>query len=164
MDRLLCARGIIVKSDEGGIKNNVITHCGLAIRIGPEWPDEADYSHNVVVQGNTLAENGDGIVVDGSGVMQNQGITITNNRLTANTGRDISVAWADGVAITGNTFSGPPARPAGAEPQPPISVRDAQNVHISGNRIKSPNFYARSSVSVGANVLRLTQDSDAPGK
>ena len=99
------SRGIIVKSDDGIIRDNVITHCGLALRIGPEWPDEADYSQHVVVEGNTLAENGDGIVVDGSGAEQNRGITIRNNRLLSNTGGDVRVAWADGVTITGNTFS-----------------------------------------------------------
>lgn len=153
------SRGIIVKSDDGLIKDNMITHCGLAIRIGPEWPDEADYSQHVVVEGNTIRQNGDGIVVDGSGVKQNRDITIKNNRVISNGGDAISVAWADGVTILGNTIAAPSTWPAGAEPKPPVSVRDSQNVGISGNQIMNPHSFAHPFVKDGVNVGQLTQDT-----
>ena len=125
------------------IKDNVITRCGLALRIGPEWPDEADYCHNVTVTGNTISDNGEGIVVDGSGVKENRDITITNNRLKANTGGDIRIAWADGVTITGNTITAPAALPPGAKPKPPIETRDSTNVHSNGNVIKNVAAYSK---------------------
>ena len=130
------SRGIIVKSDDGLIKDNVITRCGLAIHIGPEWPDEADYCHNVTVSGNTISDNDGGIVVDGSGAKENRDITIQDNRLGSNAAGDIRIAWADGVTITGNTITAPASLPSGSKSKPPIETRDSTNVRISGNLIK----------------------------
>ena len=157
------SRGIIVKSDDGLIQDNVITDCGLGLRIGPEWPSESDYSQHVVVTGNTLARNGDGIVVDGSGAKENRDITIRNNRLTANSGDDLNVAWASDVTITGNTFTASAARPSGGKPRPPITVRAVQNVTIRGNHITPSPAYAQPSVNIGDNVAQLTQDDVTRG-
>ena len=110
------------------------------------------------MEGNTLTHNGDGIVVDGSGVKQNRSLSFRNNQLTANTGNDLSIAWADGVLITGNIFTAPPALPAGAKPRAPISVRDSANVGISGNQFTPSPAYAPPFVSVGDNVTQITQD------
>ena len=156
------SRGIIVKSDDGIIKDNVISHCGLAIRIGPEWASEADYSQNVVVEGNTIFDNWDGIIVDGSGVKQNKNITIKNNHLASNTGVDVNIAWADGVTITGNTFVALPASPVSGKLKPGIMVRASQNITISGSQVKNPDAYARPFVEVWPDVTQLTQDSDSP--
>ena len=153
------SRGIIVKSDDGIIRGNVISRSGLAIRIGPEFGSEADYSRNVVVEGNTLIHNGDGIVVDGSGVKQNKNITIKNNRLMANNGDDLNVAWASDVTVTGNTFTAPAARAFGGKPRAPITVRASENVTLSGNKITPSPAYARPFVSIGDNVSQLTQDA-----
>ena len=132
------SRGIIVKSDNGIIRGNVISRCGLGLRIGPEWPSEADYSQNVVVSSNTFLHNGDGIVVDGSGVKQNKNIVLQGNHFALNTGHDIAIAWADGVSVIGNTFAA-----AGVKTTPPVSVRDSANVTVSGSVIKTPAAYTK---------------------
>ena len=152
------SRGIIVKSDRGIIRGNVISRCNLGLLIGPGWPYEADYAQNLLVEGNTFVSNGGGIVVDGAGVKQNKNITLRNNRFSANTGSDVSVAWADSVLVLGNTFAVPPM-PIGAKPRPPITVRDSSNVTVSGNLVKTPDAYAQPFVHVGANVTQLTQDT-----
>ena len=155
------SRGIIVKSDNGLIQNNVISHCGLGLRIGPEYGAEADYSQNVIVSGNTFLDNGDALVVDGSGVKENKNITIQNNHFAANTGYDVNIAWADGVALSGNTFAAPAALPAGNTQKPPIIVRDSSNIKESGSVIKTPSAYPKPYVSVGTNVDQLTSDRAA---
>ena len=155
------SRGIIVKSDDGVIENNVVSHSGLAIRIGPEWPSEADYSQNVIVKGNTLTQNGDGIVIDGSGVKQNRNITIKHNQFVANYGSDLSVAWADGVTIIGNSFVAPAARAFGEKPRPPILVRDSSNITINGNQFKADDAYARPFVNIGDNTEGVEQSASA---
>ncbi len=120
------SRGIIVKSDNGLIQDNVISRCGLGLRIGPEWNQEADYSQNVVVQDNTFTQNGDGIVVDGAGVKQNRNITIRNNRFLANNGDDVNIAWADGVTLTGNSFEAPTTRAFGGKPRADFRARQCK--------------------------------------
>ena len=54
------SRGILVKGDNGLIQGCTIEGCGMsAISIGPEYYwNEADYSWNVTVKGNTLRHNG----------------------------------------------------------------------------------------------------------
>ena len=138
------ARGIIVKSDNGIIRNNVISRCGRGLRIGPEWPSEADYSRNVSVEGNTFISNGDGIIVDGSGVKQNKNITLRDNHFVSNSGRDVYIAWADDVSLAGNTFAS-----VAVKTTPPISVRDSTNVAISGSVIKTPATYAKPPAAAG---------------
>jgi lysophospholipase L1-like esterase len=150
------SRGIIVKSDDGVIRDNVITHCGLAIRIGPEWPQEADYCRNVLVEGNTIAANGEGIIVDGAGVKENVGITLRNNRLQGNTGGDISIAWAANVTLAGNTFTAPDASPAVGKPGSPIQLRDVSDIYVVRNRIMTPARYPSPTVAIGKNVTHLT--------
>ena len=165
------SRGLLLKSDNGLVQGNVIEGCGMsAVSRGPKYCwGEADYVHNVTVVGNTLRENGRAgyggaaILVHGDGAMGSRNITVKDNRMYSNFQGDVDVAWADGVAITGNTFRGPPAPPVGAEP-PPISVRDARNVRVGGNQIKTPDAYARQSIPVEANVLRLTHDFGMPDK
>lgn len=148
------SRGIIVKADDGVIQGNIISHCGLGLYIGPEWSSEADYCRNVSVEGNTFLENNNGIIVDGAGVKQNRRITIKNNHFVSSSGHDVSVAWTDGVSIMGNAF----AKPSGDKPTPSISVRDAQNVRIGGNLVKTPDAYSRPFVNIGPNVAQITQD------
>jgi len=164
------SRGILVKADGGIIRNNIIEGCGqAAVSLGPEYYwNEADYVQNVIVVGNTLRENGKAgygggaVLVHGDGAMGNRNIVVKDNLMLSNFQGDIDAAWADGLTITGNTFTAPPAPPAGAKPQPPISVRDARNVRVGGNHIKTPDGYAQPFVHVGPNVLRLTQDFGAP--
>jgi hypothetical protein len=154
------SRGIIVKADSGIIQGCTITNCGLGLRIGPEYPSEADYSQHVRVLGNTLADNNTALQIDGSGVKENKDITIQGNHFMDNLGQDINIAWADGVTVDGNTFTAPNAFLADAKPLAPISVHDTNNVVINGNHILTPNAYPKPFVSIGDDVQGLTQNME----
>ena len=141
------SRGILAKADGGVIKNNIIEGCGqAAISLGPEYYwNEADYVQNVTIEGNTLRENGKAaygggaVLVHGDGAMGNKNIVIKGNHFFSDYLGDIDVSWADGVTVSGNTFS----PPAGAKLSTPVSVRDSRNVRI------------------GSNILRQVQDFGA---
>jgi len=160
------SRGILTKSDNGLLQNNVIEGCGMsAISIGPEYYwGESDYSHGVVVEGNTLRGNGkagyggSAVLVHGDGAMGNRDISVKNNRFESNYQGDVDVQWTDGVAIFGNTFTSPLAWPDKFQAKPPILVQNAQNIRIAKDQFKTPGVYATPFVGVGANVSKIEQD------
>ena len=160
------SRGILTKGDNGLFQNNVIEGCGMAaISIGPEdyW-GEADYSHHIVVDGNTFRGNGKAgfgggaVLVHGDGAIGNSDITVKNNRFESNYGGDVDVQWTAGLAIVGNTFTSPLAWPHNFQPKPPVFVGNAQNIQIKSGQFKTPGVYAQPFVGVGDYVSQLTQD------
>ena len=111
------SRGILVKADNGLIRDCTISGCGMsAISIGPEyWWGEADYSKNVVVTGNTLRNNvlngsAAGVIfVHGDGAMGNGNLAITDNTFERNYGQiAIHAEDTDGITITHNQFETSP--------------------------------------------------------
>ena len=160
------SRGILTKSDNGLLQNNTIEGCGMAaISIGPEYYwGESDYSHHVVVEGNTLRGNGKAgfgggaVLVHGDGAMGNRDISVKNNRFESNYGGDVDAQWTDGLTIVGNTFTSPAAWPAKFEAKPPILVQNAQNVEIAKGQFKTPGVYKQPFVGVGENVAKIEGD------
>ena len=93
------SRGMLLKGDNGLVKDNVIEGCGqAAISLGPEYYwGEADYVRNVTVEGNTLRENGKcaygggAILIHGDGAIGNRNIVIRDNHLVSNYQGDIDI-------------------------------------------------------------------------
>lgn len=157
------SRGILVKSDNGLIQNNVIEGCGMsAVSIGPEYYwGEADYAHHVTVEGNTIRHcggatyGGQAIFVHGDGAMGNQDITIRNNAFTSNYQGDIDINWTNGAVIMGNTLTGPVQWPVGVKPHSPISMANSRDITLKGNTVKNASAYLPSLVSAGANLTNI---------
>ena len=135
------SRGILIKGSNCIIKDNVIVGCGMpAISLGPEYYwNEADYVWNVLVEGNTLRDNGisgyggAAIYVHGDGAMGNREIIIRNNRLSSNYDGDIHVEWTDGAIIEDNRIQDPNPLPTFFTRQPDISIEHSRNITQKGN-------------------------------
>ncbi len=154
------SRGIIVKGSNGVIIGNIIRGCGMAgISIGPEispgqwW--EAGYCRNVIVEDNTLIDNGkDGynraVLVHGSyysppnkGAIGNSGIVIKHNTFISNYGGDIWIQWTRSGDISDNVMTGPPLLPATGNRRPPSITSDhCDSIHVGQNHITNPFNYA----------------------
>ena len=155
------SRGILAKADSGLIKNNTITGCGeAAISLGPEyfW-NEADYVRNVTVQANTITGcggfgyGGGAIWVHGDGAVGNRHLVIQDNRLVSNYGGGVQIEWADGVALSGNTFTEAVTRPASLPVRSPVRLDNCRSVSLHGNSVRN---FPPVLVDVGANVTGLT--------
>ncbi len=164
------SRGILVKADNGLLKNNVIEGCGqAAISIGPEYYwGEADYCHNVTVEGNTFRENGiatyggGAVLVHGDGAVGNRNIIIRNNRFLSNYQGDVDAQWTDGLTLTGNVHVAPPAWPPGISRQSAILLSNNRHVTLGGNRVNNASAYKAPLVYSGANLSDVT-GNDASG-
>ena len=164
------SRGMLLKGDNGLVKNNVIEGCGqAAISLGPEYYwGEADYVQNVTVEGNTIRENGKcaygggAILVHGDGAIGNRNIVIRDNRLISNYQGDVDVQWTDGVTLTGNVITGASQWPSTIPLQSPIMLSNCRAVTLSGNVVRHPSVYKPALVAVGQNVTGLA-NNDAAG-
>ena len=158
------SRGILTKSDNGLLQNNIIEGCGMAaISIGPEYYwNEADYSQHVVIEGNTMRGNGQAgygggaVLVHGDGAMGNRDITVKNNHFESSYQGDVDVQWTDGVTVTGNVFSGATQRLAGIATLSPIALANVRAVTLAGNVVNNAAVYKPALIAVGANVTGLT--------
>ncbi len=158
------SRGILVKADNGLIKNNVIEDCGqAAVSIGPEYYwGESDYAHNVTVEGNTFRENGlatyggGTVLVHGDGAIGNRNIVIQNNHFASNYQGDIDAQWTDGMTISGNVITGAPVWPAGMGRQSPVLLSNCRAVALRGNVVKNAAAYKPVLVYAGPNLGDVT--------
>jgi len=163
------SRGILAKSDNGLIQNNVITGCGMsAISLGPEYYwGEADYVQNVVVEGNFLSGNGGAtyggaaILVHGDGAMGNKNVVIKNNRLVSNYQGDMQIEWADGVSIEDNVITGAMPWPSFLEIRSPISLSNCRAVTFQGNVVHNVGVYKPGLVASGINVTDVQHNDPA---
>jgi Right handed beta helix region len=137
------SRGILVKADNGIIEGCTISGCGMsAISIGPEyWWGEADYSHNVIVKGNTLRNNvlngsGAGVIfVHGDGAIGNKNITITSNLFDMNYGQiGIYAEDTDGIRIADNRFITSPI-PLPGKTRTILDFKSTKNITLQRNLV-----------------------------
>ena len=160
------SRGILAKADGGLIKGNVIEGCGqAAVSLGPEYYwNEADYVHNVTIEGNTLRENGKAaygggaVLIHGDGAVGNKNIVIKNNRFFSNYQGEIDVAWADGVTLAGNLITGAPVWPASIHTQSVVSLSNSRAVTLLGNVVNHAAVYKPVLVNVGGGVSDVRHD------
>ena len=164
------SRGILVKSDRGMIKNNVIDGCGMsAVSIGPEYYwGEADYAWNVIVADNILRGNGQAgygggcVLIHGDGAIGNRDIVVRGNRFESNYQGDIDAQWTEGLTISGNRIVGATTWPPTIRNQSPIAVANCRRVAFRGNSVGNAAVYKPEIVAVGANVTDI-RGNDAGG-
>jgi lysophospholipase L1-like esterase len=163
------SRGILVKGDNGLIRDNVIEQCGMAaIAIGPEYGEgESGYCNHVLVEANTCRENGrvgydPALWVHGDSARENHDITIRNNHFISNCAGDVVVEYDAGATVTGNTFTSPAAWPPGEKPRHPIELGNAIDVTISDNALTATSIYAEPLIHLRANTSSITQEALKP--
>ena len=153
------SRGILVKGDNGLIEGCTISGCGMsAISIGSEyfW-NEADYSKNVIIRGNTLCNNnlnGSGagaIRVHGDGAIGNGNITIVGNLLDRNYGQNaIYTEYTDGILIVGNRFITSPIPLPGGN-RTVLDFKSTKNITLQRNVVENASK-SNTLVHLGNNV------------
>jgi len=162
------SRGILIKSDNGLIKDNTIEACGMAgISAGPEYYwNEADYVQHLTIEGNTLRGNGrmgwggGAVLIHGDGAVGNHDITVKGNRFLGNYCSDIDAQWIDGLSVTSNSITGPTQWPASAPPKPAVALANCRAVSFADNVVKNAAVYKTPLVAVGANVVDLQHNDD----
>lgn len=140
------ARGVLVKADDGVIRNNRFTGNSIhSLLIAPEfyW-NESGYVRNLLVENNVFEKSGfvfgypATVVVDGEGGTQgaaaHQGITFAGNVFRDNYGYDISLTHASNVVLKNNQFL-PGAEHA--RKQPHIRIQYCKNVALEENLFDS---------------------------
>ena len=107
------ARGLLIKASEGLIESNLIERVECeAAKISPEYEwMEGGCSKDIVMRGNTLLDNGDGIKVAGNNGARkrlpaeaHRNIAITGNRISGSV-RGITVVGCTGLDVRGNDIS-----------------------------------------------------------
>jgi hypothetical protein len=167
------ARGILAKGDHGLIERNTIDGSTMSgISIGPEYYwNEGDYCHQVVIRGNTIANtnyatndfgrNG-AILIHGDGAKGNRDITIADNAISGVLGPNLIIHWADGVRVTGNTFTAPHQQAVGSDAVAGTLVwlEHCSGVAFTGNAVVQPGPAETSLVVTGKEVDTVSgQDS-----
>lgn len=177
------ARGILLKASQGIIEGNSIEGSSMGgIVLCPEmrfWM-EADYSHDVVIRGNTLRHvqyavpNPDtaqaGAISVTSDVMSpaggHQRITIENNAIENSRGVQVLVTSASDVTIRGNRFisshnlPGGPGTRLNVDPSAVIWLHHVQDVKLEDNTIEGMGPHGKLPViasPTAINVQGLTE-------
>lgn len=169
------ARGMLLKAPNGLVENNTVdgsTIGGIVLLAEPYTWQEAGFSENVVIRGNTVRGTGrqfgepinnvnGGIVVaasEGWVGRHHASITIENNVLDSVTGPGLMISLADGVQVLSNHFKN--THPVasingtgmGVDPTAVIWIDDAENVSLSGNTVKGIGPF-------GDNLIRVTENT-----
>ena len=107
------ARGLLIKASDGLIEGNLIegVECS-AVQISPEYEwMEGGCSKNIVMRGNTLKQNGGGVLVAGNNGARkrlpadsHRNITITDNKISGSV-KAIRVVGCTGLDVRGNDIS-----------------------------------------------------------
>ena len=165
------SRGMLLKGDDGLVKDNVVEGCGqAAISLGPEFDwNEAGYVHDVTVVGNVLRENGKclygggALLIHGDGAVGNRNIVLKDNRMFSNYQGDFDAQWTDGITVTGNVFTGASVWPAGLPKHSPVALANCRAITFMGNVVRRPTSYQSTLVAVGDNVTGVRHNDDAVG-
>ena len=165
------SRGMLLKGDDGLIKDNVVEGCGqAAISLGPEFDwNEAGYVHDVIVVGNILRENGKclygggALLIHGDGAVGNRDIVLKDNRMFSNYQGDIDAQWTEGITVTDNVFTGASVRPAGLPLHSPVALANCRAIAFMGNVVRHPAAYQPTLVAVAGNVTGVRHSDDAVG-
>jgi hypothetical protein len=139
------ARGMLLKTDDGLVEDNVIDGSSMGgIVLSPEiWWNEASYSSNVVIRGNTIRHVAYAPRQLGAMVIANteapvvgcghQHISIQQNVFEALDGVNLYLSSACDVSVTGNRFVA--ARNAGAV----IRLIGVNRVGFDSNLVIAPD-------------------------
>jgi hypothetical protein len=159
------SRGILVKADDGLIKDNVIDGCVMsAISIGPEYYwNEAGYVRNLTIEGNTLKNNGRGfnaavILIHGEGVAGNQHIIMQRNQFLSNYTSCLSINWAKDVIASANSITAP-ADAAAHSAASPFTLANCTAITLDKNVLTNAAAYKLPLIKSGVGVVDVHGDN-----
>lgn len=110
------ARGLLIKASDGLIESNVLERVEChAMQMSPEYEwMEGGCSKNLVIRGNTMTDNGGGVLLAGNNGARkklptnaHRNIVIKGNRISGSF-RGISVTGCTGLDLRGNSIIMPP--------------------------------------------------------
>ena len=152
------ARGMLLKADDGLVEGNIVEGSTIAgIVLAPElWWNEACYSRNVVLRGNTVRRVGYATVGPwtgqagaitvlgegkGAGRPGHRRLVIENNTIADCDGVNLLVTSAQDVRVAGNRFVRPMTRPTrrgadhGLDTGALVWLGDCRDVRFEGNTV-----------------------------
>lgn len=167
------ARGALVRGDNGLIQGCTFTNISMqAVLIGLEWEyawGEGDYSHNVLVQNNTMTNVGwasnQAIYIGGSGYgngigsLGNKNVTIRNNTFNGVWGTNILASAVTGLSIIRNLFDDPYRSPLSHANGPVIGLELANDTNLSGNLVTGSGPYLTGLVKLGDRVTNVRNNN-----
>ncbi len=172
---------MLLKADNGLVEGNIVdgsTISGIAIAPEPLYWNEADYTHHLIVRGNTIRHTGyattgpwmnqaAGLSLTGEGKgLGHQDIRIEDNTFEDIRGANLQIDHAQGVVVTGNHFVRPNQFPCrngadhGVDPDSVISLSLCRDVVLERNTIKDPGPYCKSPVAVSATAEKVSGITD----
>lgn len=172
------ARGMLLKADHGLVEDNVIEGSTIAgLIIAPEYGwNEACYSRDVIVRGNTIRRCGEAtngpwdnrpgavnIAGEGQGkglAYGHQRIVIEKNIFEDNAGVNLLVHGAQDVAISGNRFVRPQQRATQHgrdhyDPATLIWLDACEGVRLAANSVTQRGAFGTNFVGVTRTALHI---------
>ncbi len=157
------SRGILVKADNGTIRDNVCDGCVMsAVSVGPEYYwNEAGYVENLTIDGNIFRNCGKrsggdaAILVHGEGVAGNRHLVIAKNQFLSNYSRCISIKWANDVSISGNSMTAPADAAAGSIASP-VGLAHCSDIRFDANRFAASKTFKSAEVELGPAVTGVS--------
>ncbi len=173
------ARGMLLKAPNGVVENNTVdgsTIGGIVLLAEPFTWQEAGFSENVVVRGNTVrntgkqfgglsATVGGGIVVsasDGWVGRHHSNIVIQDNVIDSVAGPGLIISYANGVQVNSNHFANthPVDSTSGADVgidnTAVVWIDEAEGVSLSGNTVKNLGPFGDNLVRVSSATSGLS--------
>lgn len=169
------ARGMLLKASDGVVENNTVdgsTIGGIVLLAEPFIWQEAGFSENVIVRGNTVRNTGrqfsrpditvgGGIVVtarEGWVGRHHTNIAIENNTIDSVAGPGLIISLANGVQVNANHFVNTHeidtthGTGVGVDPTAIVWIDDAEAVSLSGNTVRGIGPF-------GDNLVRASSDT-----
>lgn len=162
------AQGMLVRGDNGLIQGcSLIDNSMPAIFVGLEtgygWA-EGDYSHNVLIQNNTISGGGfqdpeGGIHIGGCGSLGNQNITIRDNVFAGVWGPNIGADGVSGLTLNWNTFANTYQSNITGVTGSVITLTRTAKTTLNSNLVTAAGPYQTGLVSVGTGVTNLVNNN-----
>lgn len=170
------ARGLLLKASDGLVENNTIdgsTIGGIVMLAEPFVWQEASFSENVIIRGNTVMNTGrqygdpsnaagGAIVVstpEGWIGRDHSNITIENNVIDSNAGPGVILRQVQGVQVNSNHFVNThnvdtnTGSASGIDPTALVWIDNAGDVSLSGNTVRNAGPFLD-------NLIRASLDTD----
>lgn len=173
------ARGMLLKAMDGLVENNTIdgsTIGGIVLLAEPYVWQEASFSENVVIRGNTILNTGrqfdDPFNPAGAAIVvgtregwvgrDHSNITIEDNVIGGNAGPGVILSQVEGVQVVSNhfvethTLGTNSGVSNGVDPTALIWLDNAADVSLSGNTVRNPGPFLDNLVRASIDTSNLS--------